>query len=89
VIVSTAVDANGQAIIRVRDTGVGMNESEVGVALEPFGQVARGSRKGGVGLGLPLTKALIEANKAEFSIKSRRDQGTLVEICFPLVQAAQ
>jgi len=89
VIVSTALDAAGQAVIRVRDTGVGMNESEVGVALEPFGQVGRGARKGGVGLGLPLTKALVEANKAEFSIKSRRDHGTLVEICFPLVQAAQ
>jgi PAS domain S-box-containing protein len=87
VIVSTAVDAAGQAVIRVRDTGVGMNESEVGVALEPFGQVGR--RKGGVGLGLPLTKALVEANKAEFSIKSRRDHGTLIEICFPVVQAAQ
>ncbi len=89
VIVSTAVDAAGQAVIRVRDTGVGMNESEVGVALEPFGQVGRGGRKGGVGLGLPLTKALVEANRAEFSIKSRRDQGTLIEICFPIVQAAQ
>jgi signal transduction histidine kinase len=89
VIVSTALDAAGQAIIRVRDTGVGMNENEVGVALEPFRQVGRGGRKGGVGLGLPLTKALVEANGAEFSIKSRRDQGTLIEISFPLAQAAQ
>ncbi len=89
VIVSTAIDAAGQAVIRVRDTGVGMNESEVGVALEPFGRVVGRGSKGGVGLGLPLTKALVEANKAEFSIKSRRDHGTLVEICFPIVQAAQ
>ncbi len=89
VIVSTAVDAAGQAVIRVRDTGVGMNESEVGLALEPFGRIGKADRKGGVGLGLPLTKALVEANKAEFSIKSRRDHGTLVEIAFPIVQAAQ
>ncbi len=89
VIVSTAVDAGGQAVIRVRDTGVGMSESEVGVALEPFGQIGRAGRKGGVGLGLPLTKALVEANKAEFSIKSRRDQGTLIEIAFPVVHASQ
>ncbi|HKN29816.1 MAG TPA: ATP-binding protein [Roseiarcus sp.] len=89
VIVSTAVDAGGQAVIRVRDTGVGMSESEVGRALEPFGQIGRAGRKGGVGLGLPLTKALVEANKAEFSIESRREHGTLIEIAFPVVQAAQ
>ena len=88
VIVSTAVDGAGQAIIRVRDTGVGMSESEVGIALEPFSQIGRAGRKGGAGLGLPLTKALVEANGAEFSIKSRRDQGTLIEIAFPTVRAA-
>jgi PAS domain S-box-containing protein len=89
VIVSTAVDAAGQAVIRVRDTGVGMNENEVGLALTPFSQVGKSSAKGGAGLGLPLTKALVEANKAEFSIKSRREQGTLIEIAFPNIQAAQ
>jgi PAS domain S-box-containing protein len=89
VIVSTAIDAAGQAVIRVRDTGVGMNENEVGLALTPFSQVAKGGGKGGAGLGLPLTKALVEANKAEFSIKSRREQGTLIEIAFPNIQAAQ
>ena len=89
VIVSTAVDASGQAVIRVRDTGVGMNENEVGLALTPFSQVGKGAAKGGAGLGLPLTKALVEANKAEFSIKSRREQGTLIEIAFPNIQAAQ
>ena len=50
---------------------------------------ARAAAKGGAGLGLPLTKALVEANKAEFSIKSRREQGTLIEIAFPNIQAAQ
>jgi signal transduction histidine kinase len=89
VIVSTALDASGQAVIRVRDTGVGMSENEVGLALEPFGQGGRAGRKGGAGLGLPLTKALVEANKAELSIKSRPEQGTLIEIAFPKVQAAQ
>ena len=89
VIVSTAVDAAGQPVIRVRDTGVGMNENEVGLALTPFSQVSKGGTKGGAGLGLPLTKALVEANKAEFSIKSRREQGTLIEIAFPNIQAAQ
>ena len=46
VIVSTALDEAGQAVIRVRDTGVGMNESEIGHALEPFGQVGRRGKPG-------------------------------------------
>ena len=34
-------------------------------------------------LGLPITKALAEANHARFRITSRPDDGTLVEVAFP------
>jgi PAS domain S-box-containing protein len=88
VIVSTAMNESGQAVIRVRDTGIGMSEAELGTALEPFGQISSPRQKGGTGLGLPLTKALVEANRAGLSIKSRREQGTLVEVAFSTVQAA-
>jgi signal transduction histidine kinase len=40
----------------------------------------------GTGLGLPLTKALVEANQASFTIRSKVDQGTLVEVAFPPAQ---
>ena len=89
VIVSTALDDAGSVILRVRDTGVGMNESELAVALEPFRRVPGAKAVEGTGLGLPLAKALVEANHADFSIKSRKDQGTLVEIAFPVRRAAQ
>ena len=89
VIVSTALDEAGHAVIRVRDTGVGMSESELGVALEPFRRVPGGKRDDGTGLGLPLTKALVEANHADFAIKSRKDHGTLVEVAFANAKAAQ
>jgi len=88
VIVSTAVNDSGQAVIRVRDTGIGMSEAEIGAALEPFRQIATARPTRGTGLGLPLTKALVEANRAGFSIKSRKEQGTLVEVAFPTAQAA-
>jgi PAS domain S-box-containing protein len=88
VIVSTGMNDSGQAVIRVRDTGVGMSEGEIATALEPFRQVATTRRPGGTGLGLPLTKALTEANRAAFSIKSRKEQGTLVELAFPTTPAA-
>ena len=83
VIVSTALTDSGSAVIRVRDTGIGMSEKDIELALEPFRQIATSRRSGGTGLGLPLTKALVEANRAAFSIKSKKDEGTLVEITFP------
>jgi signal transduction histidine kinase len=88
VIVSTAMNERGQAVIRVRDTGIGMDEAEIDLALEPFRRLSTSRQTGGTGLGLPLTKALVEANRAGFSIKSRKEQGTLVEVAFPIAQPA-
>jgi signal transduction histidine kinase len=88
VIVSSMLSEAHQAVIRVRDTGIGMNASELAAALEPFRQVSGKRRIGGTGLGLPLTKALVEANRAAFSINSRKEQGTLVELTFPIAHAA-
>jgi len=84
VIVSTAVNDIGEVALRVRDTGVGMSEKEIAIALEPFRQLATSARfgSGGTGLGLPLTKALAEANRATFSIKSAVNAGTLIEVAF-------
>jgi PAS domain S-box-containing protein len=83
VIVSTALEPSGEVVLRVRDTGTGMNAKDLAAALEPFRQVHTARHGGGTGLGLPLTKALVEANRAGFKIDSVPDQGTLVEITFP------
>ena len=83
VIVSSARTAEGELVIRVKDTGLGMTEQELATALEPFRQLPTSRKTGGTGLGLPLTKALVEANRAAFTIKSARNNGTLVEITFP------
>jgi PAS domain S-box-containing protein len=82
VIVSTALNDSGEVVLRVRDTGAGMTEMELVTAMEPFRQLATSTR-GGTGLGLPLTKALAEANRATFDIRSAPKDGTLVEIIFP------
>jgi len=83
VIVSTGMADAACAIIRVKDTGIGMSEEEVQAALEPFMQLAPESHGRGTGLGLPLTKALVEASHASLTIRSRKREGTLVEIAFP------
>ncbi len=82
VIVSSALTEGGFVVIRVKDTGIGMTQEEVQTALEPFRQVSTTRRIGGTGIGLPLTKALIEANHASFTIKSRKNEGTLIEVAF-------
>jgi PAS domain S-box-containing protein len=90
VIVSTARGDDGDVVLRVRDTGVGMSEQDIAVAMEPFRQLATSARwgSGGTGLGLPLTKALAEANRASFKIRSAVNTGTLVEVAFPGRRAA-
>ena len=88
VIVSTKLTGDG-VMVRIRDTGIGMSQDDIDRALEPFAQaparsasMARRSR-GGTGLGLPLSKAMAEANRAHFTLSSVRGRGTLVELRFP------
>ncbi len=83
VIVSTATNDAHEIVLRVRDTGPGMSEKELETALEPFRQLATSARADGSGLGLPISKALAEANHARFHITSQVDSGTLVEVAFP------
>jgi signal transduction histidine kinase len=85
VTVGARLSKAGELILRVKDTGVGMSAEELKGALEPFRRVASTTRpeREGTGLGLPLTKALTEANRASFSISSEPGKGTAVEIVYP------
>ncbi|ANP88461.1 ATP-binding protein [Rhizobium leguminosarum] len=86
IVVSTSYEANGSVVLRVRDTGIGMTRGELDQAMKPFRQVSSTQsrhRGDGTGLGLPLTKAMVDANRATFSINSAPNEGTLVEITFP------
>jgi len=85
VIISTSLSESGEAILRVRDTGHGMSEEEVARALEPFRDLSIASLadRAGTGLGLPLTKALVEANRASLSIRSARGEGTVLTVTVP------
>ncbi len=72
--------------ILIRDSGVGIPEDLIHVALEPFRQVETGLNRtfNGTGLGLPIAKALCEAHEGSLDIASTVDRGTEVTITLPL-----
>jgi PAS domain S-box-containing protein len=86
VIVSGQTRPSGEFVLRVKDTGVGIAPEALAIALTPFGRAHDDEHPeiGGTGLGLPLTKALAEANRARFEITSKPEKGTSVEIVFPV-----
>ncbi len=75
----------GGFVIRVIDSGIGMAGEDIPKALEPFGQVdSKLARKyEGTGLGLPLSKALVELHGGSLQIESEPGVGTTVTVVFP------
>jgi PAS domain S-box-containing protein len=82
VIVSTALTDFGEVALRIRDTGQGLNDNEVAAAMEPFRQQSPQDQSPEAAASLSLTKALVEANRAQFNIKTGARSGTLVEVVF-------
>jgi len=89
-----AVDAvnapNKDIVVTVRDTGVGMTEDEIRVALAPFGQAdaSRTRWREGSGLGLPIAKALVDLHGGTIEIHSTKGQGTEVTVRLPTAPLA-
>jgi two-component system cell cycle sensor histidine kinase PleC len=76
---------SGEAAALVRDTGVGMTDDEISVALMPFAQVDAGHSRWreGAGLGLPIAKALVQLHGGRLEIRSAKGQGTEVSVFLP------
>ncbi|TSD85118.1 hypothetical protein FFK22_029015 [Mycobacterium sp. KBS0706] len=69
----------------VTDTGIGMRPEEIAIAMEPFRQLENALTRttAGTGLGLPITKGLVEAHGGSLAITSEPGGGTIVRIIFP------
>ncbi|MDP6173824.1 MAG: HAMP domain-containing sensor histidine kinase, partial [Rhodospirillales bacterium] len=76
---------DGALLIWVTDNGIGMDEQGIVTALTPFGQIdsVLTRQHEGTGLGLPLTKGLVEAHGGTLEIESDLGGGTKVLIRFP------
>jgi signal transduction histidine kinase len=78
-------EPGGGLIFQVVDTGIGMSAEQIPIALSAFGQVDSGLNRqyNGVGLGLPLTKRLIELHDGTIEITSEPGRGTTVSFHLP------
>lgn len=68
--------------VDIRDTGIGMERSELDRIFEPFYTTKTGRR--GVGLGLAIAKKFIEANSGRIDVDSRPGEGSLFTVRLPL-----
>jgi len=84
VVLRARADAEGFHL-SVADTGIGIADGDLAKALSPFGQVdSRLARRySGTGLGLPLTKAMVELHGGRLRIDSRVGAGTTVTVSLP------
>ncbi|HTJ63898.1 MAG TPA: ATP-binding protein [Alphaproteobacteria bacterium] len=90
VTVTARFEASGGLAIAVRDTGIGIAKRDIPTVLSPFGQVESAFHRShtGTGLGLPITKALIEQHGGTLSIESTLGVGTTVTLTLPHARVA-
>ena len=88
VTIAAEIGENGDLLLTVRDTGIGIAAEDLATVMEPFRQVphALARDKEGTGLGLPLTKRLVEMHGGSLVLESAADAGTTVTLRFPGIE---
>lgn len=78
-------------LFQVIDNGIGIAAEDIPKALSQFGQVDSDNTNNqeGTGLGLPLTKALVELHGGSFDLQSRLDAGTTITMRFPAARIVE
>ncbi|HEY9166137.1 MAG TPA: HAMP domain-containing sensor histidine kinase [Candidatus Kryptonia bacterium] len=87
IVVTTAIDdKTSSAVVTVKDNGVGISQEELPRVFDRFYRAAktRGSDVKGSGLGLSISKRIVEQHKGDITITSGDTTGTVVEIRIPL-----
>ncbi len=76
----TAVAEPGWIVLRVRDTGVGMDEEALARVFEPYFS----TKATGTGLGLPIARRNVELSGGQIEVESAKGQGTTVILRLPV-----
>jgi two-component system cell cycle sensor histidine kinase PleC len=82
-------DDSDRIVLEIADTGIGIAQADIPMALTPFGQIVPqdGAAREGTGLGLPIARALIERHGGMLHIASRPGSGTTVSVMLPSLQS--
>jgi len=85
IIIGSGVNGQGDLIISIKDTGIGIPSEHLERVLNPFEQVADHLTKEneGTGLGLPIARALIELHGGSLTLSSALGVGTTVALRLP------
>lgn len=83
--VAAEIDTDGQFIVTITDTGIGIAAANIQKALTSFSQVdsSLSRTQGGTGLGLPLVRSLVDLHGGSFELESELGVGTCATIRFP------
>lgn len=81
--------ASDQVLVTVADTGMGISAQEMDQLFQPFQQGQRASEQHiiGTGIGLALTKQLVEMHDGELTIDSIVNRGTTIRFSLPVADA--
>jgi signal transduction histidine kinase len=81
--ITARLEPNGNMIISVIDSGIGIADEDIQTALAVFGQVHRSHSHEGTGLGLPLCRMFVELHGGKLNLSSIVGEGTTVRVIFP------
>ena len=89
--ISARLAEDGKLLITVSDSGIGMSEGELQRIFEEFTQGNDETRKlfGGTGLGLTISRQLVEAMNGTISVRSSPGEGSAFDVVLPLIDIVQ
>ena len=88
--IAAHADNSSGIVIKITDTGIGIARDKIPLVMTPFGQVESAMQRQhqGTGLGLPLTKSLVELHGGTLELASKLGLGTRVTVRFPAARVA-
>ena len=76
--------SEGELLLEVKDTGIGMSEDTLSRIFRPFERLSTVANAQGFGLGLPITKGLVKLLGGTISVTSCIDQGSTFRVTLPM-----